>query len=920
MRPAQARTFTRRTILDVPFYTGPLVLLLVGLGWQLVGGENGLQIAAVIFGLIFGGGAVALLRLLPEDDAPTDSRPAGVGAVTAFIALATPLPFVTFSIVLGFTPRLNSNLEKLFFLVILISLFVFAHRIALKTNRIKKVVIIFIYLFFNFSFLFFFQPQIIGRSALNNSFAYIFFLIPTILSVRSWERNVIASNRSPIAAAMLLLLALGMALEVVDWQFPGSTPVPLLVSIACLVVVSYLRRRWALAQRHVPAGTQSIRPVPAYAIAPILISCAVLVPSLHLALQDPLFPRMVREVFLCSIFLAFAFLFASPLPHLLIEAERRGKSVPGVSYADFRRLSRLGVSDALAARGPLAIVTAAVVGLGRWLARLPARLAPWLALPLVSAILLPPWAVWLNGASLAPLALPAAVWAAARWGTRAVVPLAIALVPHVVATDLPIPVPAPADRSAYLALTGNAGFVAATLFWARFAADGAFRRRLLTQESFGTGALIVLAVLAGCVILGGDHPSPGAKTLFVLNLLWLAASLVLVWGLSRAPVGGAVSVLLALVGLRFVLYDLAAWPDQLAKPLQFDLGNGSVLNIEMPLFGLAPIRAGGLILLLLIARFALRQGMSATARRRTRFSSPLARVAGGALGLILVAASLNLGPGRGIGGSTIDVAAMPQEPFLLAMGFILGLWAPRTLRQVPRDLAEGWAPLGVLLGIGLLMVGQNGTLNLAHLLDILSTPPALGSMAAFVVFIAFGYLVRLAAESRTRGRAARAPKPPAAPATTAALYAGPNAVLEDLIERDGAVPLARVIDATFSVGEARRLKEPGVTAAMLLAAAARPFAEVLAPPAPAAPAAGLVLGGVGKVLLGLTAGLSLLAMTTQIHEAGQPSEAPATESDSPQKVQPQQSPLQQPQPQQQQQQQRPVPASPPTGGNGTPRS
>lgn len=680
--------------------------------------------------------------------------------------------------------------------------------------------------------------------------------------------------------------------------------------------------------------------IKAYLILPAFVLCLVLVVASGVLERLEIGTLSIISLSLAwAAFIIYAFLFVSPLPLVLVEAERQGWSTPGVSYADFRRLSRLGVSDALAARGPFAIVTAAVVGLRRWLARLPARLAPWLALPLVSAILLPPWADWLDKASLAPLALPAAVWAAARWGTRAVVPLAIALVPHVVATALPIPMPAPAGGSAYLSLTGNAGFVAATLFWAGFAADGELRRRLLTQESFGTGALIVLAVVAGCVIMGGDQPSPGAKTLFVLNLLWIAASLVLVWGLSRAPVGGAVCVLLALVGLRFALYDLAAWPDQLAKPLQFALGKGAVLNIEMPLFGIAPVRAGGLILLLLIARFALRQGMSATARRHTRFSSPLSRVAGGALGLILVAASLDLGPGRGIGGSTIDVAAMPQEPFFLAMGFILGLWAPRSLHEVPKDLARGWAPLGVLLGIGVLVFGQNGTLNVTPLLDDLGTPPALGSMAAFVVFIAFGHLVRRAAEGRTRGMAVRPPQPPAAPTTTAALYAGPNAMLDDLLGRDGSVPLARVIDATFSVGEARRLKEPGVTADMLVTAAPKPFAEVFAPPAPAAPAADLVLGGVGKVLLGLTAGLSLLAMTTQIHEAGQPSEAPTTASDSPQKVQPQQ---QQPilpnsntfnnnrgiksdfnlnsNSNNNNSQQRPVPASPSTGGKSPSRN
>ena len=47
----------------------------------------------------------------------------------------------------------------------------------------------------------------------------------------------------------------------------------------------------------------------------------------------------------------------------------------------------------------------------------------------------------------------------------------------------------------------------------------------------------------------------------------------------------------------------------------------------------------------------------------------------------------------------------------------------------------------------------------------------------------------------------------------------PSATLDDLLGRDAGTPLARVIDATFCVSQARHLKQPEITARILTNAA-----------------------------------------------------------------------------------------------------
>lgn len=648
-----------------------------------------------------------------------------------------------------------------------------------------------------------------------------------------------------------------------------------IIFLSFIFILSYFLRKQLLLLVSSPpsksAGEAPRRPrsatapyalVPAFLLSIVLISAIIL-----LAPWTPGKASAFVHMAAWPILLGYTFLFASPLPRLLLEAELRGAPVPGASYADFRRLSRLGVSDDLARRGARAIVAAALAGLARGLRGLPAFLAPWIAVTLALSVVLLPWPLWLGGASPAPLILPIAVWAAARWGRRAMPPLAVVLVPHAIGLSLPVQ-----DGNALPQLLGAPGFVAATLFWARFTADADLRRRLLTQERFGLGALLALALLAGCVTMSHLQSASGLKATLILNLLWPAASLVLVWGLSRAPIGGAVAVLLLLAGLRAVLHALGWSPQALAAPLQLTFGN-SALIVDPPLFGLAPQLAAGLVLLTLLARFAVRQGLLPDARRATRFSSPLSRTVGAALTIMLAVASLDLGAGKGIAGTMLGTTA-PQEPFLLAIGFILGLWLARPLRHLPGDLILGWAPLGVVIGVALVVfLKPEGGASLAGLLDQLGSPYAIASLAAFIAFVVFGYLVRRTAEGRRRKPESRTTSAHTGDPREgqAVLYAGPSAVLDDLLGRDRRAPLARVIDATFAEPEARRLKDPGVTAPMLADAAPRPFAEVFELPTRAAPSpAGLVLGRLGMLFLALNAFIAVAAVTVSARQATAP--------------------------------------------------
>lgn len=899
---AAPRTFVRRIVLDVPLYTAPLAVMLLGLAWQTDGTAISFAPYGVVILVALCGVIIVIGRLLPEDAMRVTGPYPPLWLGVMYLALG--------SIAILLPPMILSDLNGGYawntpsvILTLYTAMSIFIARLIFPIRMSHGILFtlssIYSYMLFNFAY----------RFSINNIMQLMFvqsICIQQMFVVISMYR--FNAKLNPISIAYLIITLISFTLFGITTYF-ASAPFTsydfytfyALYTLPFLYAASVWRRRQCLAPP--AAGETRAGAAPRYAILPGFLVCAALLASLHLwdtavPVGRTGLPLTRIDAAIWPILLAYIFLFASPLPRLLIEADLRGAPVPGASYADFRRLSRLGVSDELAARGPLAILAAVLAGIGRGLRAAPAALAPWLVLPAISAVLLPPWASLLNGASPAPLALPIAVWAAARWGKRALPPLACALVPHVIAVSLPmVPGLALADgRTLHPTLDGMPGFVAATLFWARFTADAELRRRLLTRERFGTGALVVLALLAGCVAWGSYLFADGTRAVLILNLLWVAASLLLVWGLSRAPIGGAMLVLAMLVGLRFALYDLGLWPSTLWTPLQFG-SDVNVLIVEAPLFGLSPQRAAGLALVMLIARFALRAGMSERARRNTRFASPVAQIAVAALCIMLGAASLDLGPGRGIAGSTLDVPAGPQEPFLLILGFIIGLWLPRALVRLPRILLMGWAPFGVLAGVGIaMMTTREGTAAAsASLIGDLTATVTLASLASFLAAIAFGRLVRLRAgdgawesEGDAQAQAPVAARP--LRSSTDLLYAGPSAVLDDLLGRDRRVPLARIIDATFAVPEARRLEEPGVTARMLIAAAPKPFAEVFETPAHDTAPARLVLGAVGLTLLVLNVAIAVGAVTTGARltaDTASQSTAPAAE-DTPQQVQPQQ--------------------------------
>ena len=893
-----ARTFTRRYVLDVPLYTAPLALLLLGLGWQIIPGEDaGLLPLLGLAGLGLAAATVVVQRLLPPETLQENAPPPRLWALVAFLVFA-PIGSGLAVAITG--PALSLADHTGTFTILFITLL-------LVTTTIKLVFFGKIHAY-NMPYLFeiAYSTILVYYGVGYTVFEYyifttagsIGFIVPSIILIRNWEISNFINVRSSILLSFYKTIFIISIYYYISWNFYNLMEKYLLLfailSLFILVSIIYMfkfpLKRLIGNSSYSLTISDGITPLyKTYSLIPSLIILIILIFAVDLLSKWPTSNRssMIIEMTAWPVLLGYTFLFASPLPRLLLEAELRGAPVPGASYADFRRLSRLGVSDDLARRGARAIVAAALAGLARGLRGLPAFLAPWIAVTLALSVVLLPWPLWLGGASPAPLILPIAVWAAARWGRRALPPLAVVLVPHAIGLSLPVQ-----DGNALPQLLGAPGFVAATLFWARFTADADLRRRLLTQERFGAGALLALALLAGCVTISHLQSASGLKATLILNLLWPAASLVLVWGLSRAPIGGAVAVLLLLVGLRAVLHALGWSPQALAAPLQLTFGN-SALIVDPPLFGLTPQLAAGLVLLALLARFAVRQGLLPDARRATRFSSPLSRTVGAALTIMLAVASLDLSAGKDIAGTTLDATA-PQEPFLLAIGFILGLWLARPLRHLPGDLILGWAPLGVVIGVALVVfLKPEGGASLAGLLDQLGSPYAIASLAAFIAFVVFGYLVRRTAEGRRRKPESRTTSAhTGAPREgQAVLYAGPSAVLDDLLGRDRRAPLARVIDATFAEPEARRLKDPGVTAPMLADAAPRPFAEVFELPTRAAPSpAGLVLGRLGMLFLALNAFIAVAAVTVSARQATAPLPTETTGGEQQQQQQQQQQP------------------------------
>lgn len=154
---------------------------------------------------------------------------------------------------------------------------------------------------------------------------------------------------------------------------------------------------------------------------------------------------------------------------------------------------------------------------------------PWWATILLSGLLVPRWAVPLLpwqpdqlSADLIVLVPAVCIGFAYRYGSTSLWPLALGLLPHVVAA-----------HDTGFVLLGEPGFVVAMLFWARFVADPTLRRSLLARDKLPfTDMLLLSPALALTVTI--NLP---ASVEFVLGYDpgWLIFTTAIVIGLSRMP-------------------------------------------------------------------------------------------------------------------------------------------------------------------------------------------------------------------------------------------------------------------------------------------------------------------------------------------------------------------------------------------------
>lgn len=128
------------------------------------------------------------------------------------------------------------------------------------------------------------------------------------------------------------------------------------------------------------------------------------------------------------------------------------------------------------------------------------------------------------GGSLAPLALPIAIWMAWQWKERATVPLIVGGIPFLFSIDLGL-----------VQFPGGVWPLLAILFWSRFVRDAELRNSLLRRENLGWGELALIMLL-----LSHSAAFPAGKLLghnvtFSVQPAWMLTTVALIIGASRMP-------------------------------------------------------------------------------------------------------------------------------------------------------------------------------------------------------------------------------------------------------------------------------------------------------------------------------------------------------------------------------------------------
>jgi hypothetical protein len=179
---------------------------------------------------------------------------------------------------------------------------------------------------------------------------------------------------------------------------------------------------------------------------------------------------------------------------------------------------------------------------------------PWLALPLVAMFGLDLKTIgWWH--SLAPMAIPVAVYFAARHGRAAIRPIAIGTLPFWLFWQF-------ADNARTM---GDVWPAIAILFWSKFAADPDFRARLLQRErlSWSDIALLALLLLPSVnLILESASLRTAPEAMLLTCAIVLAA--------SRVPVRRTVFALSIFIALATAAWML--WPDYYGYVYAIQLG------------------------------------------------------------------------------------------------------------------------------------------------------------------------------------------------------------------------------------------------------------------------------------------------------------------------------------------------------------